>query len=103
MKFKFILCNLWKIKFYFVFNILGLVIGMSVVIIIFLYLQSEWIYDKYYSKYDWIFRVGFSYVMLLGEDCYVFSGMVLGKMLKEEFIEIEFFVCFNFIFEKWFF
>lgn len=103
MKFKLILRNLWKTKFYSSLNILGLAIGMSVAIITFLYLQSEWTYDKHYSKHDRIFRVGSSYVKPAGEDRYALSGMALGKMLKEEFTEIESFVRFNFISEKWLF
>ncbi len=44
--------------------------GMSVAIITFLYLQSEWTYDQHYSNHDRIFRVGSKYVKPSGEDRY---------------------------------
>lgn len=77
--------------------------GMSVAIITFLYLQSEWTYDQHYSNHDRIFRVGSKYVKPSGEDRYALSGMALGKLMKAEFPEIESFARFNFLSEKWLF
>lgn len=103
MRFKLILRNLWKTKFYSLLNIMGLAIGISVAIITFLYLQSEWTYDRHYSKHDRIFRVGSNYIKPTGEDPYALSGMALGRLLKAEFPEIESFCRFNFKSEKWLF
>lgn len=94
---------MWKTKFYSILNILGLAMGMSVAIITFLYLQSEWTYDQHYSNHDRIFRVGSKYVKPSGEDRYALSGMALGKLMKAEFPEIESFARFNFLSEKWLF
>lgn len=77
--------------------------GMSVAIITFLYLQSEWSYDQHHSKYERIFRVGSSYLKPEVEDRYALSGMAMGRLMKAEFPEIEEFVRFNFKSEKWMF
>jgi len=103
MRFKLILRNLWKTKFYSLLNIVGLAMGMSVAIITFLYLQSEWTYDQHHSKYERIFRVGSSYIKPEVEDRYALSGMAMGRLMKAEFPEIKEFARFNFKSEKWMF
>ncbi|MEK6481360.1 ABC transporter permease [Catalinimonas sp. 4WD22] len=49
--------NLAKHKFYSILNILGLAIGMTCCLLIFLYVQHELSYDRFHSKVDRIYRL----------------------------------------------
>ncbi len=49
--------NILKHKFYAVINVLGLAIGMTCCLLIFLYVQHELSYDSFHTKADRIYRV----------------------------------------------
>ena len=49
--------NLVKHKFYGIINVLGLAIGMTCCLLIFLYVQHELSYDSFHTKVDRIYRV----------------------------------------------
>lgn len=49
--------NILKHKFYAVINVLGLAIGMSCCLLIYLYVQHELSYDSFHTKADRIYRV----------------------------------------------
>ena len=49
--------NLVKHKFYGIINVLGLAIGMTCCLLIFLYVQHELSYDSFHTKKDRIYRV----------------------------------------------
>ena len=49
--------NILKHKFYAVINVLGLAIGMTCCLLIFLYVQHELSYDSFHAKKDRIYRV----------------------------------------------
>ena len=49
--------NLIKHKFYGIINVLGLAIGMTCCLLIFLYVQHELSYDSFHTKKDRIYRV----------------------------------------------
>ena len=49
--------NLVKHRFYSVINVLGLAIGMTCCLLIFLYVQHELSYDTFHTKADRIYRV----------------------------------------------
>ncbi|MEQ9422981.1 MAG: ABC transporter permease [Cyclobacteriaceae bacterium] len=54
---KVALRNLWKRKVYSLINIIGLAIGIGACLLIVLYVQDEFSYDKHYSESDRIYRV----------------------------------------------
>lgn len=93
---KLIVRHLLKNKFYTLLNISGLGLGISMALITFLYLQSEFGYDKHYPKYERIYRVGSVFEDGTKVDRYALSGIGMGKFLQDVYPEIESFVRFNF-------
>ncbi|MCF7792845.1 MAG: ABC transporter permease [Candidatus Cloacimonetes bacterium] len=55
--FKIALRNIGRQKFYSILNILGLAIGITCSLLIFLYIQTELSYDKFWHKADNIYRL----------------------------------------------
>jgi len=49
---KYTFRNLWRDKFYTLINVLGLTLGLTVVLLISLWIKSELSYDNYHSKKD---------------------------------------------------
>jgi putative ABC transport system permease protein len=49
--------NLWKNKFYSLVNITGLAIGLSVGIMILLWVQDEFSYDSFHTNADNIYKI----------------------------------------------
>ena len=82
--------SLYKSKGTSIINILGLSIGLSCCIIIFLFVQNELSYDKFHSKSDNIFRV-----LTIDEALGVSSNLVgitmpmLGDAMETTFPEVE--------------
>lgn len=77
-----------KEKIYSVLNILGLTLGITVGIVLFLFLQNELGYDKHYKKYDQIYRFT-NHMKAQGADFNTAqSSRRLGPILKQELPEI---------------
>ena len=78
--------NLQRQLSYSLINILGLAIGIACSLVIFLYVYSEWSYDKHFKNADRIYKVGISFYNIgqfgLGPE-------VLGDYLPKEFEGIE--------------
>src|SRR5450755_2966470 len=55
--FKIAFRNLWRHRVFSFINILGLSVGMSACLLIYLYVSFELSYDRYHEKGDRIFRV----------------------------------------------
>lgn len=49
--------NLWRHKFYTVINLLGMSIGLSCFVLIFMYVDHELSYDRFHKKHERIFRI----------------------------------------------
>lgn len=81
--------KLWKNKVYSVINILGLALGISVTLIIALWVNSELKYDRFYTITDRLYQV-YTRDAFEGEQ-HTWGGTpaVLGPVLKEEHPEIE--------------
>ena len=81
--------NIWKYKYYSILNILGLSIGITSFIFIWLYIQDELNFDKFHKKADRTYRVWIS--GKLGEQ--QFKGAVtcppLASTFENEFPEVE--------------
>ncbi len=88
--------NLLKFKTYTVINIFGLAIGIGAVILILLYIQFEFSFDKFHQDLNSIYRV--SIVNLKNgkfeSDTPVFVDP-LGPAMKKDFPEVENYVRFS--------
>jgi len=84
---KLILRNIWKYKGFSLINILGLSIGMACSILLLLWVQHHYSYDKFHEKGDNLFRV----IQHIKFEDYVTWSITqgpLGPSLKEEVPEI---------------
>ncbi len=82
--------NLLKQKLYSIVNILGLTVGLSSFVLIYLYLEDELTYDQYHQDHEQIYR--FSYVRAWenGEkQAMATSGATWGPRYKESIPEVE--------------
>jgi putative ABC transport system permease protein len=88
--FKIALRNLIGQKFYSIINIMGLSIGITVCILITLYIRQDFSYDKYHRNADMIYRVTYSHTRSNGETkSEAESTALLGPALKEEYPGIK--------------
>jgi putative ABC transport system permease protein len=77
-----------KERIYSILNILGLTLGITVGIILLLYLQNELNYDKHFAKYDQIYRFT-NYMKATGADFNTArSSRRLGPIFKEDLPEV---------------
>ncbi|MEL6672484.1 MAG: ABC transporter permease [Bacteroidota bacterium] len=80
-----------KQRSYALLNLLGLTLGMSCAIIIFLFVQDEWSFDAFHQKKDQIYRLTCTYY--LPEDAGVeenaTAGAVVGQMVDKDFPEVK--------------
>jgi putative ABC transport system permease protein len=79
-------------KFHSILNIIGLSTGIACCIIILLYLQNELTYDRYHEKADRIYRIGINVISTGQPAEFALSSWAIGKLLKDEYPEIEDFV-----------
>ncbi|WP_205510935.1 ABC transporter permease [Longitalea arenae] len=49
--------NLWRHRVFSFINIMGLTVGMTACLLIFLYVRFEWSYDRFHTKADRIYRI----------------------------------------------
>jgi putative ABC transport system permease protein len=86
---KFAIRIFLKDKFFSTLNILGLALGIAVSVILLLILQNDLNYDKYHVKYKQIYRLG-GHLSATGVDLHNSrSARELGRILKEEFPEVQ--------------
>ena len=85
---KVTLRNLTKHKAYSFINISGLAVGLACCILIFLWVQDEWSYDRYHEHADRVYRI--SYGEREGEtvERIAFSPFAAAPILTEEIPEI---------------
>ncbi|WP_420582473.1 ABC transporter permease [Reichenbachiella sp.] len=86
---KFFLRNARRNKLYYSINLIGLVLGTTSTIFIFLYLQSELTFDDHYSDSDRIYRVTLNRVYPNNEVGWASIPAPVGLALHENFPEIE--------------
>ena len=82
--------NLLRHKGYSLINVLGLSIGITCWILIFLYIQYEFSYDRHHEKTDHIYRI-LREIHMPGADPYFIGRTpgILAPALQGEFPEIE--------------
>jgi putative ABC transport system permease protein len=77
--------NLKKNKLYSFVNIIGLAIGVTSFILISLYIESEWSYDRFHKNADRIVRVTMEYSSGGTVGKYAQTGTRVGPQLKRTF------------------
>ncbi|MCD6065750.1 MAG: FtsX-like permease family protein [Bacteroidetes bacterium] len=88
--------NLLKNRMFSFINIMGLAIGISCCVLIYLYVQNELSYDRYNEKADRIYRVT-SYIRKQSkEETFVPTSPIMSRRIKENFPEVENAVRFQF-------
>ncbi len=87
--FKVALRNILKHKFFAVINIIGLVIGMTCCLFIFIYVQDELSYDKFHRDYEKIHRIGL-HGKISGQEIFTSnSSLPVGPTMKNEIPGVE--------------
>ena len=76
-------------RIYSFLNIAGLAIGITVALIIFLYLQQDLTYDRYHKNARNIYRVNSIYVSSGKENKFALSPISFGPRIIEEFPEVR--------------
>ncbi|MEP1781210.1 ABC transporter permease, partial [Reichenbachiella sp.] len=90
--------NIARQKQFSVLNIIGLSVGFTSCLLVFLYVHNELSYDTYHTKLDRIFRVLHAYGKeepIAPEGYQVWGGAPVGPALLEEFPEVESFCRFT--------
>ena len=84
--------NLWRHRAFAALNILGLTVGISACLLISLYVQFEWSYDRFNSKADRIFRV-VSDIRTPSDNMHIgVTSPAMGVNIQSAFPEVEAFV-----------
>ena len=94
---KFAFRTFWRDRFYALLNVVGLATGLTVGIIVLLYLQNDLTYDQHHEKHRQIYRlVRNVQAEGVGIEAHVAnSAPLLGPLLQKDFPEILFFVRFE--------
>ena len=79
-------------RFHTLINIVGLSFGLTCSIIILVYIQNEFSYDRYHENSERIYRVAQNYVTSGKPKKFALSSPALGPALHKEFPQIESFV-----------
>lgn len=82
-------------KFYSFLNIFGLAIGLAVSIIIMLYVQSDYDYDKSHENWDQVYRVESKFYIPPKNDEFALTSIALAETMQMEFPEILSFTRFQ--------
>lgn len=82
--------NISQHKGYSFINIFGLAVGLAALVLILLYVQYEFSFDRYHEKADQIYRIGVKITNFYkGETIeFIHTPMPLAPALKDEFPEI---------------
>ncbi len=81
--------SLNKNRVYSVINVLGLALGLTVTILVFLFVKDETNYDKDWSGYERVYRIG-TKASMKGEDMEVpVSCSPMAHTLRTEFTDVE--------------
>ncbi|MBL7860953.1 MAG: ABC transporter permease [Cyclobacteriaceae bacterium] len=87
--FKVALRNILKHKFFAAINIIGLVIGMTCCLFIFIYVQDELSYDKFHRDYEKIHRIAL-HGKISGQEIFTSnSSLPVGPTMQHEIPGVE--------------
>jgi putative ABC transport system permease protein len=80
--------NLLRHKFYSAINIIGLAVGITSFLLIFLYVRHELSYDRYHEKADRTYRIAFSGNFGGGDLDFAGVGAATAEALMNDFPEV---------------
>jgi len=81
--------NISNDKFYTLLNVIGLAIGLTTAIFIFLYIVDELTYDKSHLNYKRIYRLESHFVFSGKDNLFAITQLPMAPTLKDEYPEIE--------------
>lgn len=81
--------NAVRDKFFFILNLLGLAVGITASILIFLYVQDQLTYDKHNENSDRIYRLEGDFYINEKQDLVALVQIPLAPTLKDEYPEVE--------------
>jgi len=84
--------TIYKNKFYSLLNILGLSVGLTAFIFLFIYIRDELSYDKYNENSSSIFRIESDFYIAGKNEKFAIVPIPMAPALKLEYPEIESFV-----------
>ena len=84
--------NIAKNKFYSILNILGLSVGLTAFMFLFLHIHDERSFDKYHEKASRIYRIESNFTIAGKNEMFAIVPVPMGPALKLEFPEVETFV-----------
>ena len=87
--FKVAFRNLNRNRVYAIINILGLALGLTVTILVFMFVKDETSYDKHWSGYDRMYRTGIKADMMGQKMDGPSSPSPMANSLRTEFNEVE--------------
>jgi len=80
--------NAGRDKFFTLLNLLGLAIGITATIMIFVYIQDQLTYDKHNEHFENIFRLEGDFFINEKQDLTAITQIPLGPTLKDDYPEI---------------
>ena len=86
--FKITIRNMLKHKVYSLINILGLVVGLTCSMLMFIYVFNEVSYERFHKNVDRIFRLGREISSSEGEIREPLSSAPTGDMLLQDYPEV---------------
>jgi putative ABC transport system permease protein len=84
--------NALRDKFFALLNLLGLAVGITASILIFIYIQDQVTYDKHHTNYERIYRLESDFFINEKQDLLALVQIPLAPTLKDEYPEVEQFV-----------
>jgi len=81
--------NAVRDKFFSLLNLLGLAIGITASILIYIYIQDQLTYDKYNENIDRIYRLEADFTINEKHEITARTQFPLGPTLKDEYPEVE--------------
>jgi putative ABC transport system permease protein len=81
--FPYALRTLYRHRLYTLLNLGGLAIGLTVSIIVALYLHTEFTYDKHWTQHETIYRVNSNFELTDNREIYGGSGFGLSSLMQD--------------------
>ena len=83
-----LLRNAVRDKFFTLLNLLGLAVGITATILIFIYIQDQLTYDKHNENFERIYRLEGDFFISEKQDLTAITQIPLGPTLKDDYPEI---------------
>ncbi|RLD24950.1 MAG: hypothetical protein DRI70_07755, partial [Bacteroidetes bacterium] len=81
--------NALRDKFFSILNLLGLAVGITASILIFIYIQDQVTFDKHIENFDRIYRLEGDFFINEKQDLIAIVQIPLAPTLKDEYPEVE--------------